>query len=160
MGPPAKATSEKEQLLAWFGIAATGRSITFEGATIPEYDVVDWAKCERAIAMAAAAQHPGPERSVVPRQVLVPLTKAAALVCVLLLDPGLALQAQGQPVELFACEPWCREARGGRLLDCFNPGPALQWTEIVGRAWWGPLTWQGPIRISMQARPLPVERYR
>ena len=37
-------------MFSWFGIAATGRTITFEGTTIPEYDVVDWAKCERAIA--------------------------------------------------------------------------------------------------------------
>lgn len=85
--------------------------------------------------------------------------KARVLIFVLWLVPGLALQAHGQPAELFACDPWCREAYGGFLLGCLDPGPALMWSEVVGRVWWGPLTWQGPIRISIQARPLSVERY-
>ena len=86
-----------------------------------------------------------------PRQRLVPLTKATALVSALLLGPGLAKQAQGQQTELFACTPYCREVMAAVLLDC---DPPLIWTEVPGRAWWGPLTWQGPIQISIQARPV------
>jgi hypothetical protein len=42
---------EKAAILAWFGIAATGRSMTLvNGEQIPEYDVVDWDKNRRAIA--------------------------------------------------------------------------------------------------------------
>ncbi len=104
----------------------------------------------RPLRMAAAAQRPGSERSVVPRQALVPVIGA------LLMIPGLALPAQGQPAELFACDPWCREGRGAIMLDCLDPGPALLFAEIVGRAWWGPLTWQGPIQISIQARPVAL----
>jgi hypothetical protein len=33
------------------------------------------------------------------------------------------------------------------------------WTEVVGREWWGPLRWQGPIQISIQARPLSIQYY-
>lgn len=91
----------------------------------------------------------------VPRQAAVPLTLSAAFLCALLLSPGLVSRAQGQPSELIACAPSCFEVNAGLMLGCDE----MVWTQIVGRAWWGPLTWQGPIQISIQARHLVAELY-
>ena len=69
---------------------------------------------------------------------------------------GLASAARSQPTELFECNPWCREAFGGVYFDC-GPEPllGLRWDEVVGRQWYGPLRWEGPIKVRIEARPLP-----
>ena len=61
------------------------------------------------------------------------------------------------PMELLACEPICAETLPfSFMIDCHNGTGPLLWKTNLGRTLWGPLRNVGPIRIAVQARPVPV----
>jgi len=72
---------------------------------------------------------------------------------------GLMLMAapgwgQLPPYELSPSVDLCREiATSLIIVDC---EPANTWGGLVGRALYGPLTYAGPIRVSVEARPFPL----
>jgi hypothetical protein len=69
---------------------------------------------------------------------------------------GFASTARTQPTELFECSPRCIEASGAVYFDCGESPPlGIRWDEVGGRQWYGPLRWEGPIVIRIEARPLP-----
>ena len=59
---------------------------------------------------------------------------------------------QSYPIELVTCGATCREAQvAALLLDCDFQ---ISINGISGRVMYGPLTYVGPIRISVNARPM------
>jgi hypothetical protein len=83
------------------------------------------------------------------RRSKVQLCALSALLLAIEVVPAVA-QPQ-YPTELTSCGDVCRELMSLPLiLDC---DPILVWRTLIGRSVWGPLTYAGPIRVSVQARP-------
>ena len=76
-----------------------------------------------------------------------------------------SVDAQQIPTDLLACEPGCFEVLPSSfILDCREGfgRPFTIWVSAWGRNWFGPLRYEGPIEVSIQARqpsgyePLPL----
>jgi len=57
-----------------------------------------------------------------------------------------------QPSNLDVCGRQCQELFPATFLFC----DGIPWSRVPGRAWWGPLLCIGPVRISIEAYPLPT----